>query len=292
MLNKEELLSRFTSIVPGSAVAGIDLPTTDSDIYFEPLSISGLEEMHRYSKDARLYEFFEFDPFDTIEKTQAYIERLEQRMAGDPLNKTAMYWFVRRKHDGYLIGTAGLTSLDYGRQSIEWGYGVDPDLWGQGYILQMEEILKQFVFEILDLNRLYGTTMITNQRTIASLLSSGMKHEGTLRQFYCKNGVHVDGWQYAMLREEYFSSKRSLAYTSSKYTIQDVIEIIRSVLTEEEITPETTMRTALSWDSLNHMSIMIAVSEKTGISLSPSEMMCSNSVKALAAILAKKNVTK
>ena len=292
MLNKEDFITRFTNVCPGSAVLGIDYSSINFDIYFEPLSMAGLEEMHRYSKDVRLYEFFEFDPFDTIEKTRTYIEKLEQRMTVDPLDQTAMYWYIRRKHDGYLIGTAGLTSLSYDRQSIEWGYGVDPELWGQGYILQIEEILKQFVFEILDLNRLHGTTMITNQRTIASLLSSGMKHEGTLRQFYCKNGVFVDGWHYSMLREEYFSTKISRAYTSTKYTVHDVISIISSVLTEEEITHETTMCTAQSWDSLNHLSIMIAVAEKTGISLSPSEMMRSNSVKTLAAVLAERNVTK
>lgn len=292
MLNKEELFVRFASIVPGKPVPCIELTTTDTDIYFESLSMSGLEEMHRYSKDARLYEFFEFDPFDTIEKTRAYIEKLEQRMAGDLSNKTSMYWFVRRKHDGYLIGTAALVSLDYGRQSIEWGYGVDPELWGQGHILQIEAMLKQYVFEVLELNRLHGMTMIINQRTIASLLASGMRHEGTLRQFYCKSGVFIDAWQYAMLREEYFASKRSLTSTSSKYIIQDVIEIVQSVLTEEEITPESTMRAVMSWDSLNHMSIMIAVTERTGIAFSPPEIVRANSVQALADILAEKFITK
>lgn len=288
MLSKEEFFSRFSRVVPGTPVPGIELGTANSDVYFEPLSMAGLEEMHRYSKDPRLYEFFEFDPFDTIDKTRAYVEKLEARMGGDLLDKKAMYWFVRRKSDGYLVGTAALVSLDYGRQSIEWGYGVDPELWGQGYILPIEEILKQFVFEVLELNRLYGMTMITNERTIASLLSSGMKHEGTLRKFFCKKGIYIDAWQYAMLREEYFAAKLSSPSAPSKYTIQDVVEIVRSVLTEEDVDPESTMRTLLSWDSLSHMSIMVAVSEKTGIALSPSEMMRANSVRALADILSRK----
>jgi len=252
--------------------------------------MAGLEEMNRYSRDARLYEFFEFDRFDTIEKTKAYIEKLEQRMAGDILNKTAMYWFVRRKTDKYLIGSAALVSANHDRQSVEWGYGVDPDLWGGGYIFQIEEILKQYVFEVLELNRLHGTTMVTNQRTISSLLASGMKHEGTLRQFYCKKGVFIDGWQYSMLCEEYRMSDRNLASTVNHISTQEVINIIKSVLTEEEITPTSTMQTALSWDSLNHMSIMIAVAEKTGIHLSPSEIMRANSVQTLTRILAARTV--
>jgi ribosomal-protein-alanine N-acetyltransferase len=286
MLNKNELFSRFVRIIPGSSVACIDLPAFDADIYFELLSISGLEEMHRYSKDARLYDFFEFDPFDTIDKTAKYIEKLELRMAGDPLTKTAMYWFIRRKRDGYLIGSAGLTSLNFERQSVEWGYGIDPELWGEGYILQIMEILKQFVFHILELNRLYGTTMITNHRTIASLLTSGMKQEGVLRQFYCKNGIFVDGWHYAMLQEEYHKSERNLVTSIKLLTVEDSINIIQSVLTEEVINLNSTMHNVSSWDSLNHMSIMIAVTEQTGISLSPSEMMRANSVQTLTRILA------
>ena len=288
MLNKDDFFTRFVGTVPGEPIADIQQSIANPDIYFEMLSMDGLEEMHRYSKDVRFYEFLEIEPFEHLSKTRTYIEKLEQRMAGDPLEKTAMYWFIRRKTDDYLIGTAALVSLDYGRQSVEWGYGVDPELWGLGFINQIEEILKQYVFEVLELNRLHGTTMVTNQRTIASLLASGMEHEGTLRQFYCKDGVYIDAWEYAMLSEDYFTLKENLSSTSDEYSIQDVIDIISSILTEEVITSDSDMCTVMSWDSLNHMSIMIAVTEKTGVKLSPSEMVRANSVKEITSILAEK----
>jgi RimJ/RimL family protein N-acetyltransferase/acyl carrier protein len=291
MLTKDEFFSRFSNILPGSEATRINASSSDLEIYFEPLSMAGLKEMHHYSRDERLYEFFEFEPFDTIEKTQEYIQKLEKRMAGDRLNKTSVYWFVRRKLDNYLIGTAVLTSLDFGRQSIEWGYGIDPEFWGHGYILQIEEILKQYVFEVLELNRLYGVTMATNQRTISSLLASGMRHEGISREFYCKNGVFIDGWRYAMLSKEYFDSKKPLSTSNCVFSVRDVIYIVQSVLTRDEITENSTMQTVSSWDSLSHMLIIIAVSEETGIKLSPSEIMRANSVKNLFDILIKRVVT-
>jgi RimJ/RimL family protein N-acetyltransferase/acyl carrier protein len=288
MLSKEEFFARFSKILPGSEAARINTSINDLEIFFEPLSMAGLKEMHHYSKDERLYEFFEFEPFDTIEKTQAYIEKLEQRMAGDGFNKTAAYWFVRRKLDNYQVGTAALVSLDFGRQSIEWGFGVDPELWGHGYIFQIEEILKQYVFEVLELNRLYGITMVTNQRTISSLLASGMIQEGISRQFYCKNGAFIDGWRYAMLSKDYFESKKLLPSGNGIFTVSDVISIVQSVLTRDEITETSTMQTVSSWDSLSHMLIMIAVSETTSIKLSPSEIMRANSVKSLLDIIVKR----
>ena len=76
---------------------------------------------------------------------------------------SASYWFVRNKKNNNLIGTAGLLNLDYDRSSVEWGFGIDPNLWGLGYILEIEETLKHFVFEVLKVNRLYGKTMINNK---------------------------------------------------------------------------------------------------------------------------------
>ena len=59
----KEITNVLETILPGSDLF-------ESDIYFEPLSMSGLEEMHEYSIDERLYEFFEFKPFETINETK------------------------------------------------------------------------------------------------------------------------------------------------------------------------------------------------------------------------------
>ncbi len=271
MLTKIELINKFSNTLPKIK--------TELGIYFEHLSMGGLEEMHKYSKDERLYEFFEFEPFKEIDDTKAYIEKLLQRMSGQSGEKNAMYWFIRRKSDDRLVGTAALTNLNYARQSIEWGYGVDPELWGNGYVLQMQEILKYFVFEVLELNRLHGITMVTNERTIQSVLASSMKHEGVLRDFYCKNGIYYDGWQYGMIAKDYHKS--NVVSSSVLVNMDDIISVISSVLTEEEITDESSIENTFSWDSLNHMAIIIALKEELSIEFKPSEVYIATSVKRI-----------
>jgi ribosomal-protein-alanine N-acetyltransferase len=288
MIDSKEFYRRFDQIVPGAMLSEDVRKTSEPEIYFERLSMSGLEEMHRYSADERLYEFFEFDPFDTIEKTKAYIEKLLQRMSGEVHGRNAIYWFVRRKVDGYLVGTACLVELNYARQSIEWGYGVDPELWGSGFILQIQECLKNYVFEILELNRLHGITMVENHRTVSSLLATGMKHEGTLRDFYCINGVYHDAWQYAMLKRDYFKMPGISSLVDSEFSVEDVIGVVSSVLTDETVTPDTSMNNSLGWDSFSHMSIMVAISEKMGVTLSPAEVTFATSVKAITSLITKK----
>jgi [ribosomal protein S5]-alanine N-acetyltransferase len=289
MLVKEEFYFRFLNIVPGKSLPHSNASATNFDIFFEPLNMSGLEEMHRYSKDPRLYEYFEFDPFDSIEKTRAYIQKLEQRMEGEPLNKTSMYWFVRRKIDQYLIGTATLTNLNFDRQSVEWGYGVDPELWGKGYILQIQECLKRYVFETLQLNRLHGISMVENKRTISSVLSAGMKYEGTHRQFYRKNGIYHDGWQYGMVSSDYFEQSHDKTKTLTLYTVEDVIKILSSILTEEQVTVNTSMSDSYQWDSLTHMTIMVALQEQLGVTLSPIDISRATSVKTILDIISQPN---
>ena len=85
-----------------------------------------------------------------------------------------------------------MVNINYNRKSTEWGYAVDPDLWGNGYVLKIQEDLKTYVFETLGLNRIYGITMINNKRTIESVLAAGAKHEGIIRDYYCKNNIFID----------------------------------------------------------------------------------------------------
>jgi len=261
MLNQSNLIDKFSNILPNIE--------SELDIYFEHLSMDGLEAMHQYSIDERLYEFFEFGAFKEIDDTKAYIEKLLQRMSGESDEKSAIYWFVYRKSDDRLVGTVGLVNLNYARQSIEWGYGIDPELWGNGYVLQIQEILKYFVFEVLELNRLHGITMVVNERTIQSVLASDMKHEGILRDFYYKNGAYCDGWQYGMVAEDYF---KKISSSNTAVDINKIITVVSSVLTEEDITSESSMKNTISWDSLNHMAIIVALRNQLFLDFSPLEI--------------------
>ena len=200
-----------------------------------------------------------------------------------------MYWFVRRKSDKRMVGTAVLVELNHDRQSADWGYGVDPELWGQGYILQIQAMLLHYVFEVLCLNRLGGVTMLDNQRTISSVLAAGMRHEGTIRQYYCKDGAYRDAWLYGMLREDYLQEKQAQQLQGATIGVEEVRQIVAAALDDPSVTADSGMHDLLTWDSLSHMSIMVAVSTRTGITLAPADMARATSVKAIAKLLAERS---
>ncbi len=279
MLTKSEFFTRFTKVLPAS-----DVPS--SSIYFIPMNMDCLEEMHSYSIKDRFYEYFEFAPFKDIKETQSYIEKLLERMKGDEESRKTTYWFIRRKSDDRLIGSAGLIDLNFGRQSIEWGYGVDPDLWGQGYILKIQEAMKDYVFNVLELNRIHGVTMSTNLRTIESIKAAGMSHEGIAKEHYCKDGKFIDGWRYGMTRSMYESQQPSVdKAVSGSDRISSIVRLVSSVFPEEEITEESSMLNTNSWDSLGHIQVIIALKEEMNIELSPFHIAEATSIESIASII-------
>jgi len=277
MLSKSNFFEKFATVAPG---AGLD----SNGIYFSSVSMDGLEEMHKYSTNEKLYEFFEYDTFNSISETRELINKFLNRMSGTGMSRVASYWFVRRLSDDALVGTAGLINLDYGRKSIEWGYGVDPDLWGNGYVLKIQEDLKTYAFEALGLNRLHGITMVNNERTIASVTAAGAQKEGILRDFYCKDGAFIDGWQYSILAKDYFAERVT---SESKITIssEDIITVLTDLLPQESIDMSTTMENTASWDSLTHMNLMIELKERFGIDFAPSDIAKATSVEAITSLI-------
>lgn len=286
---KELFYSKLDSILPGSieSVKGLTW-----DVYFERVSMNGLEEMHDYSIDERLYQFLEFDAFVTIDETKDYINKLLSRIGEESFQRTAMYWFVRRKSDNKLIGSMGLLNIDFHRSSTEWGFGVDPKLWNNGYILQMLEILKEYVFEVLSLNRVFSTTMSINEAVIAILKSIGFQYEGELRDYYkFTAGEFQNASIYSMLASEYFAideSDSKIPVSNDSELVTSVIEIVSEVLRSSTVQAETKMRDEPAWDSLRHVSIMLQVSEKYGVQLTPLEIAKATSVQSICSILGEK----
>ena len=271
----KETTNILETIVPGS-------DRLESDIYFESLSMSGLEEMHAYSVDERLYEFFEFKPFETIGETENYINKiLNKRMSYDGDQKKGMYWFVRRVSDKKLLGTACVVNIDYSRKSLEWGYGIDPNYWGKGYILQIQEFLKDYIFTKLIFNRIYGNTFTSNKRAISSLISTGMKEEGIARQYYFKDGKYVDSWMYSMLREDYLKSKTTLNNESKSISDEKIIKIVSRALENDKINIDSTMLNTDNWDSLNHMHIIVELQDQLDVNFLPKDIAKLTSINSI-----------
>ena len=256
------------------------LPADDSkEIYFESISLTGLDEMHKYSTNDKFYEFFEFNVFKSKTETEQYLKKLINRTKLIDGDIQAMYWFVRLKEDSKLLGSAALVNINQNRKSAEIGYGIDPNYWGKGYVLLLQNALIRYTFESLGLNRLHGITMVNNERTISSIYAAGFKKEGILRDYYFKDNRFIDGLKYSMLKTDYISSSK-IGFTNKEISIKDLTKLVKEEL-KEHIDENSSMLNTSNWDSLSHLGIIVNLSNQYEIELNPIEIADATSIKEL-----------
>ena len=297
-LKEHELYVVLDKILPGEDLMS-EVQQTKPRIYFTRLSMSGLQEMYEYSvSDERFYDYLEYDPFTSIAETEVYLKKLIE-LETEIHGRTSLGWFIKKIEDNKIIGTSRLINIDYKRQSVSWGYGIDPRLWGQGYVQEIQRALLDFIFNKLNFNRLSGMAMLDNKQTISTLLSIGVKEEGCHRQFYRDSkGVYHDSWSYGMLYDDY---KTSRAWVS-----KDLNSKIAQMINDEKISSnqvELALREFLHeygdvdinfafgdlpyWDSLKQMELVTFLETKVGKTITIDQIVQLNSIHSVIETLTK-----
>lgn len=276
-MDKSEFLWRLNNKLPGQKVKESKLDPPEASIYFSKINKKSLSEFNNYSLNPKLYEFFEFKPFKSMKDTLDYYEKMQKRIR----EETHYYWFVRRKKDDKLIGSASLASINFERKSVEWGYGIDPEYWGLNYNLQINEHLKHYIFDVLSMNRLFGVTMVSNKKAIECVKASGCVLEGILREFYKKDDIFIDGWMYSILAKDYYEESIEKIKPKEEISLQEIISLISEIITEENLDELTSMNNCINWDSMSHTSIITTISEKYKVKLTPTDFTKLTSVKLI-----------
>ena len=287
-LSEAEFYRILDQVIPGGELAEVNGANPPRKIYLTKLNISGLAEMHDYSKDERLYQFLETPAVKNIDETKVYLENLLEQIGIEVLNRKRMGWFVHKVPDNRIIGTISLLEIDYRRRSAQWGFGLGPKYWGKGYSFEMLEILKQYAFETLQLNQLRGSARIDNKRVISLLLQVGAKQEGVARQVYRDyKGTYHDGWTYSLLAEEYFDSIENRRISAEPYDVdrQTIASWISEVLQDPDVGTNDNIDTILTWDSMNHVNIISFIQQKTKHKFTPAEIYSATSIDAIHGIL-------
>lgn len=131
------------------------------------------------------------------------------------------YWAICAKDTDRLIGYASLINIHYINSSAETGAIMiaDPEFNDGTAWIETVLFLFEYAFERLNLNRVYGHSLIGHK--ISNLLEPlmFMQQEGVLRQAAYKNGRYYDVSYAGLLRNEYFAHKEAGDY--------DMMSIIR-----------------------------------------------------------------
>lgn len=112
--------------------------------------------------------------------------------------------FLAVEVDGVLAGGIGYTLHDdVERIAAEVGYWLGTSFWGRGIATTALRLVTSLAFSSHpDLLRLYALPFSSNPASARVLEKAGYQREGVLRHNVIKDGIVLDSWVFAILREE------------------------------------------------------------------------------------------
>ncbi|MCD4792161.1 MAG: GNAT family N-acetyltransferase [Bacteroidales bacterium] len=115
--------------------------------------------------------------------------------------KLGIRWGIALKGESKIIGTIGFNNFTKGHRA-NIGFDLQKEHWNKGYITEVLNIVIDFGFNTLGINRIEGEVMQGNKISEKVLVKQGFKREGVLRQWMLWNGNHYDMTMYSLLKKE------------------------------------------------------------------------------------------
>ena len=131
-----------------------------------------------------------------------YQEFIDREILGTAENKSLGFGIFRGKS---LIGTIGMINFDHDARVTEIGYWIDATEEGKGIVSRACELLIDFAFRELGMNRIQIRCATANLRSAAIPERFGFTKEGVQRQHVLRNGKLLDFAIYGLLAFEWRS---------------------------------------------------------------------------------------
>ncbi|HEY8435748.1 MAG TPA: GNAT family protein [Haloplasmataceae bacterium] len=104
--------------------------------------------------------------------------------------------------DQNLIGKMEL-KIDMGNRLGQFDIVIDEAYWGKGLAQKALNVLFDYAFKTLGLNKLIAEVLAFNVRSINFIRKMGMQLEGILREERLVNDEYVDIYRFGLLRKEF-----------------------------------------------------------------------------------------
>ncbi len=173
-------------------------------IILRELKKSDAVSIHQNARDKKIskyttlpYPYKLKDAEDFIKKTCQSIKR-----------KNAYEMGIEFKEEKQIIGMMGLMNINYKNKNAEIGYWLGKKYWRKGLTKEASNLIIDFGFKELRLERIYAKVMHPNIASQKLLEKIGFKLEGRLRRDEFKNNKWYDDFIYAILKEEYKKTKQ------------------------------------------------------------------------------------
>jgi phosphinothricin acetyltransferase len=126
---------------------------------------AGAEELFLIRSNPEV-SLFTRRPLDrVVDDTKRFIEKIDKGI----LDEEWVYWLIKEKSSGKVVGTICLWHFSEDGKMAEVGYELHPDFWGRGYTTEALYEIVKYAFEELDLTELRAYTNEENRASIRVL---------------------------------------------------------------------------------------------------------------------------
>ena len=148
--------------------------------------------------DPRVIQYWSSPKLENLSAAGLLIEEIERLFE----DRELFQWGICSKDTGEILGTCTLWQLDQGNLRAELGIAIRSRSWGQGYGREALNLLMDFGFEILQLNRLEADVDPNNERSLALFEGLGFRREGYLRERWQIAGQAQDSVLLGLLKRD------------------------------------------------------------------------------------------
>lgn len=190
-------------------------------VFFRSLEESDTDYIYRWFNDDNLKKLsVGLNRKISLEEAREWIAARKKH------NPYQVWWAICSVETDEIIGYASLNNIHYINSVAETGSILigNPD-YNDGFAwIETVLFMFEYAFERLNLNRLYGVSLVGHPMSnrIGDLMF--MAKEGILRQAVFKNGKYYDLLYNAILRDEYFYHKEI-----GDYEMKSIIKRLRNL---------------------------------------------------------------
>lgn len=160
-----------------------------------------LMQIAEWRSDPNISKFL----YDEVSISLAMETMWFDRLLVDP---TRTVWMIEEKDTEAAIGIVGICKIDLRNRKAEYGPLLigERGHTGKGYSREVEGLVLDYVFNYLNLHKLYGEVLCYTANVLELHRNSGFKVDGTLRDHVFKSGSYHDVVLISMLQEEYYAN--------------------------------------------------------------------------------------
>lgn len=173
----------------------------DSEVYLRGFENDDEDFLVQLRRNANLFRY-------TCGNTYFLTSDHSKKLLHDNLNtnQKSLYLMIVLSDNDTPIGYLSLNDIDHTNKKAQWsGIVIDPQFSGKGYASMAAKLMVKYVFDELNINRVYGYWLEENIASLKMSEKVGFKKEGLLREHVFKEGKYHNVFICSMLKTEYYA---------------------------------------------------------------------------------------